>query len=111
MGAQLQEKVFNVLVEKDEDGYYVGSVVELPRVSYVSKDSGSIKKQNKGSYRRLSLGFLEETQVRVCWGATAKAKTISLVQIGLRPAKIRDVVKALGKLGFRLERIQGSHRM
>ena len=30
MGARLQERVFNVLVEKDEDGYYVGSVVELP---------------------------------------------------------------------------------
>jgi predicted RNase H-like HicB family nuclease len=30
MGVQLQERTFNVLVEKDEDGYYVGSVVELP---------------------------------------------------------------------------------
>jgi len=25
-----EEKVFNVLVEKDEDGYYVASVIELP---------------------------------------------------------------------------------
>lgn len=31
------------------------------------------------------------------------------MQIGLPPAKVRDVVKALGKLGFRLERIQGNH--
>ena len=28
--AQVREKVFNVLVERDEDGYYVASVVELP---------------------------------------------------------------------------------
>jgi predicted RNase H-like HicB family nuclease len=28
--SQAQERVFNVLVEKDEDGYYVASVVELP---------------------------------------------------------------------------------
>ncbi len=30
MKAQAQERVFNVLVERDEDGYYVASVVELP---------------------------------------------------------------------------------
>ncbi len=30
MKARIQERVFNVLVERDEDGYYVASVVELP---------------------------------------------------------------------------------
>ena len=30
MKAELHEKVFNVLVERDEDGYYVASVIELP---------------------------------------------------------------------------------
>lgn len=30
MEPQAQERVFNVLVERDEDGYYVASVVELP---------------------------------------------------------------------------------
>ncbi len=30
MKAEAREKVFNVLVERDEDGYYVASVVELP---------------------------------------------------------------------------------
>ena len=29
-GGAVAEKAFNVLIEKDEDGYYVGSVVELP---------------------------------------------------------------------------------
>ncbi len=28
--SQTAEETFNVIVEKDEDGYYVGSVVELP---------------------------------------------------------------------------------
>jgi predicted RNase H-like HicB family nuclease len=28
--AQIHEDVFNVLLEKDEDGFYVGSVIELP---------------------------------------------------------------------------------
>ena len=28
--AQARERVFNVLVERGEDGYYVASVVELP---------------------------------------------------------------------------------
>lgn len=26
----MAEKAFNVVIERDEDGYYVGSVVELP---------------------------------------------------------------------------------
>jgi len=30
MKAQTTEETFNVVVEKDEDGYYVASVVELP---------------------------------------------------------------------------------
>jgi predicted RNase H-like HicB family nuclease len=30
MKAQTTETTFNVVVEKDEDGYYVASVVELP---------------------------------------------------------------------------------
>jgi predicted RNase H-like HicB family nuclease len=30
MRAQTTETTFNVVVEKDEDGYYVASVVELP---------------------------------------------------------------------------------
>ena len=30
MKAQARERVFNVLVERGEDGYYVASVVELP---------------------------------------------------------------------------------
>ena len=30
MKSQVQERVFNILVEKDEDGYYLASVVELP---------------------------------------------------------------------------------
>lgn len=30
MKSQIQEKIFNVIVERDEDGYYVASVVELP---------------------------------------------------------------------------------
>lgn len=30
MKAQTAETIFNVVVEKDEDGYYVASVVELP---------------------------------------------------------------------------------
>ena len=30
MKSQTEERSFNVLVERDEDGYYVGSVVELP---------------------------------------------------------------------------------
>ena len=30
MKARVEERVFNVLVERDEDGYYVASVVELP---------------------------------------------------------------------------------
>ena len=30
MKTQVEERVFNVLVERDEDGYYVASVVELP---------------------------------------------------------------------------------
>jgi len=30
LGAQVHERVFNVLMERDEDGYYVASVVELP---------------------------------------------------------------------------------
>jgi predicted RNase H-like HicB family nuclease len=30
MKAQTTEATFNVVVEKDEDGYYVASVVELP---------------------------------------------------------------------------------
>jgi len=30
MKAQTAEETFNVVVEKDEDGYYVASVVELP---------------------------------------------------------------------------------
>ena len=30
MKAQATETTFNVIVEKDEDGYYVASVVELP---------------------------------------------------------------------------------
>ena len=30
MRAQVHERVFNVLVERDEDGYYVALVVELP---------------------------------------------------------------------------------
>jgi predicted RNase H-like HicB family nuclease len=28
--AQMRDEVFNVLVEKDEDGYFVASVIELP---------------------------------------------------------------------------------
>ena len=28
--SQTTEETFNVIVERDEDGYYVGSVVELP---------------------------------------------------------------------------------
>lgn len=30
LNAQATERVFNVIVERDEDGYYVASVVELP---------------------------------------------------------------------------------
>jgi len=30
MKTQTAETIFNVVVEKDEDGYYVASVVELP---------------------------------------------------------------------------------
>jgi len=33
MKPQLKERVFNVLVERDEDGYYVASVIELPDVT------------------------------------------------------------------------------
>ena len=43
MGAQ--EKVFNVLVEKDEDGYYVGSVVEHPGCHAQAKTLDQLNKR------------------------------------------------------------------
>lgn len=37
MKAQALDQTFNVVVEKDEDGYYVASVVELPGCHTQSK--------------------------------------------------------------------------
>ena len=45
MVAQAHEKIFTVLVEKDEDGYYVGSVVELPRCHTQAKTMDQLNKR------------------------------------------------------------------
>lgn len=45
MGAQEQERVFNVLVERDEDGYYVGTVVELPGCHTQAKTLDQLNKR------------------------------------------------------------------
>jgi predicted RNase H-like HicB family nuclease len=45
MKARLREKVFNVVVEKDEDGYYVASVVELPGCHTQAKSLDQLRRR------------------------------------------------------------------
>ena len=57
MKTQTTEATFNVVVEKDEDGYYVASVVELPGCHTQAKNldqlNGRIKEAIEG-YLRVS---------------------------------------------------------
>ncbi|MGI0079922.1 MAG: type II toxin-antitoxin system HicB family antitoxin [Nitrososphaerales archaeon] len=55
MGTQVHEKVFNVLVEKDEDGYYVGSVVELRGCHTQAKTLDQLRRRIKEAIE----GYLE----------------------------------------------------
>ncbi|HKW05102.1 MAG TPA: type II toxin-antitoxin system HicB family antitoxin [Nitrososphaerales archaeon] len=55
MGVQLQERIFNVVVEKDEDGCYVGSVVELPGCHMQAKTLDELSK----SVEEVIEGYLE----------------------------------------------------
>lgn len=55
MVAQTQERIFNVLVEKDEDDYYVGSVVELPGCHTQAKTMDQLNKR----IREAIEGYLE----------------------------------------------------
>jgi len=45
MGAQLPERIFNILVERDEDGYYVATVVELPGCHTQAKTLDSLNRR------------------------------------------------------------------
>lgn len=45
--AHTQERMFNIVVEKDEDGYYVGSVVELPGCHTQAKTLDVLNKRVK----------------------------------------------------------------
>lgn len=60
MKAQTQEGVFNVLVERDEDGYYVGSVVELPGCHTQAKTLDQLKHR----IREATKGYLKSGQVK-----------------------------------------------
>ena len=50
-----EEKVFNVLVEKVEDGYYVASVIELPGCHTQAKTLDLLNKRIKEAIE----GYLE----------------------------------------------------
>jgi len=43
--ADTSERIFNVLIEKDEDGYYVASVVELPGCHTQAKTLDSLNRR------------------------------------------------------------------
>ena len=43
----VKEKVFTVMIEKDEDGYYVASVVELPGCHTQAKSLDELSSRTK----------------------------------------------------------------
>lgn len=45
--AQASERIFNVVVERDEDKYYVASVVELPGCHTQAKSLGQLTRRTK----------------------------------------------------------------
>ena len=47
MRAQASERVFNVLVEKDEDDYFVASVVELPGCHTQAKTLDALSRRTR----------------------------------------------------------------
>jgi predicted RNase H-like HicB family nuclease len=53
--AQTSEQTFNVVVERDEDGYYVASVVELPGCHTQSKSLDQLTRR----IREAIEGYLE----------------------------------------------------
>lgn len=55
MKAQTSERTFNVVVERDEDGYYVASVVELPGCHTQSKSLDQLTRR----IREAIEGYLE----------------------------------------------------
>ncbi len=49
MQAELRERIFNVLVERDEDGYYVASVIELAGCHTQAKTLDQLQKRVRGA--------------------------------------------------------------
>lgn len=58
MKAQALERTFNVVVERDEDGYYVASVVELPGCHTQSKSLDRLNHR----IREAIEGYLDVTE-------------------------------------------------
>lgn len=56
--SQVAERTFNVIVERDEDGYYVASVVELPGCHTQSKSLDQINRR----IREAIEGYLEVSE-------------------------------------------------
>ena len=56
-GSKLTEREFNVVVERDEDGYYVGSVIELPSCHTQAKSLAELIERVKEAI----LVYLDET--------------------------------------------------
>jgi predicted RNase H-like HicB family nuclease len=74
MKAQTRERIFNVLVEQYEDGYYVGSVVELPGCHTQARSLGQLTHRLKEAIE----GYLEGS------GNEIGGKFVGVQQITIR---------------------------
>ena len=77
MAVHSKEQVFNVIVEKDEDGYYVGSVVELPGCHTQARTLDQLSKRMREAIE----GYLETA------GRPQRAEFVGLQQIKLQVSK------------------------
>jgi len=73
----VKERVFNILVEKDEDGFYVASVVELPGCHTQAKTLDRLNRR----IREAIEGYLETAE------PTSGSEFVGLQQLKLQISK------------------------
>lgn len=83
-------KTYDMSIERDEDGYYVATVPELPECNTRAKRMGDLVKKTKEAI---------EEHMKAEMGAIPVFFSVTVTNAS--PAETKKIVKAVAKMGFK----------